>query len=73
VKKAAPNLAVQRMRLRRIADIRVRRLRALPMNTVNTPQGEVQLLPPPVELLRAIRSFLPFGAFRYETPQNGAK
>ncbi len=42
------------------------------MNTVNTPQGEVKLLPPPVELLRAIRSFLPFGAFRYGTPQNGA-
>jgi hypothetical protein len=42
------------------------------MNTVNTPQGEVKLLPPPVELLRAIRSFLPFGAFRYDPPQNGA-
>lgn len=42
------------------------------MNTVNTPQGEVKLLPPPVELLRAIRSFLPFGAVRYAAPQSGA-
>ena len=42
------------------------------MNTVNTPQGEVKLLPPPVELLRAIRTFLPFGVVSYETPQNGA-
>lgn len=43
------------------------------MNTVHTPQGEVKLLPPPVEVLHAIRSLLPFGAFRFETPQNGAE
>lgn len=50
----------------------IRRPRALPMNTVNTPQGAVTLLPPPVELLRAIRSLLPFGVFRHGTPQSGA-
>lgn len=42
------------------------------MSTVNTPQGAVRLLPPPVELLHAIRSLLPFGAIRYGTPQKGA-
>jgi hypothetical protein len=42
------------------------------MNRVNTSRDDVQLPPPPVELLRAIRSFLPFGAFRYQTRQNGA-
>ena len=42
------------------------------MNVVNTPEGEVRLLPPPVELLRAIRSFMPFGAVRFATPQEGA-
>lgn len=42
------------------------------MNTVNTPKGEVQLLPPPADLLHAIRAFLPYGVLRYETPQKGA-
>jgi hypothetical protein len=42
------------------------------MKTINTPEGEVNLLPPPAELKRSIRSLLPFGAFRYETPANGA-
>ena len=42
------------------------------MKLVNTPQGEVRLLPPPVELLRAIRAFMPFGAVRYVPPQQGA-
>lgn len=42
------------------------------MTTVSTPKGEVTLLEPPVELLRTIRSFLPFGAFRYDPPQDGA-
>ncbi len=42
------------------------------MTTVHTPQGEVKLLDPPVELLKAIRFFLPFGAVRYEPPQDGA-
>lgn len=35
------------------------------MNTIKTPQGDVQLLTPPVELLRAIRSFLPYGFVGY--------
>jgi len=42
------------------------------MKTVQTPQGEVRLLDPSVELLRAIRTFLPFGAVRYVPPQEGA-
>jgi hypothetical protein len=42
------------------------------MNTVQTPKGEVKLLTPPVELLRTIRSFLPFGALRYVPPKRGA-
>ena len=42
------------------------------MKTISTPQGEVVLNDPPVELLRAIRSFLPFGAIRYLPPQEGA-
>ena len=35
------------------------------MNTIKTPQGDVQLLAPQVELLRAIRSFLPYGFVGY--------
>lgn len=50
----------------------VSRLRTSLMNAINTPQGEVKLLQPPAELLHAIRSFLPFGAFRYEIPMDGA-
>lgn len=42
------------------------------MNVVQTPHGEVKLLTPTVELLRAIRSFLPFGAIRYVPPERGA-
>lgn len=42
------------------------------MRTVSTPQGEVLLKDPPVELLRSIRSFLPFGIAKYPTPQHGA-
>lgn len=42
------------------------------MSTVQTPKGEVKLLAQPVELLRAIRSFLPFGALRYVPPERGA-
>jgi hypothetical protein len=42
------------------------------MNKVQTPKGEVKLLAPPVELLRTIRSFLPFGALRYVPPKLGA-
>ncbi len=42
------------------------------MKMVHTPQGEVWLHEPQVEMLRAIRAFLPFGAVRYSSPQNGA-
>jgi hypothetical protein len=42
------------------------------MKTISTPQGEVILNDPPLELLRAIRSFLPFGAILYLPPQDGA-
>ena len=42
------------------------------METVQTPQGAVELLDPPVELLRDIRRLLPFGAIRYPEPVNGA-
>jgi hypothetical protein len=42
------------------------------MNTLKTPQGDINLLQPTAELLQAIRSFLPFGVIRYDTPQNGA-
>lgn len=39
---------------------------------MNTPQGSVTLREPTVELLRAIRTFLPFGALRFTKPQHGA-
>lgn len=42
------------------------------MTTIQTPQGEVWLHPPPVDMLRAIRSCLPFGAVRYGATQKGA-
>jgi hypothetical protein len=42
------------------------------MKTVQTPQGEVTLLEPPVEILRAIRSYFPYGAFRFPEAHNGA-
>lgn len=42
------------------------------MTIVNTPQGPVELRPPTTELLRAIRSLVPFGVIRYATPQRGA-
>lgn len=35
------------------------------MLTIKTPNGDVQSLPPPIELLRAIRSFLPYGFVGY--------
>lgn len=43
------------------------------MNTIQTPRGEVKLLPPTGELLRAIRSFLPFGAYRCAPMECGAE
>ncbi len=42
------------------------------MKTVSTPQGEVKLFSPTVELLDSIRSFLPFGIARYTSSQQGA-
>ena len=42
------------------------------INSVSTPQGEVALIEPPVELLRAVRQYMPFGAVRYLPPQQGA-
>lgn len=42
------------------------------MKSVSTPQGEVALIPPPIELLRVVRDYLPFGATRYVPPQQGA-
>jgi len=42
------------------------------MKTVATPQGEVKLLPPPVELLDTINAFFPLGIVRYIPAQQGA-
>ena len=42
------------------------------MKTIQTELGEVKLLPPTLELVRAIRSFLPFGAVGYSEPFHGA-
>ena len=42
------------------------------IKNVSTPQGEVALIESPVELLRAIRQYMPFGAVRYLPPQQGA-
>lgn len=42
------------------------------MKTVQTPQGDVYLHEPTLEILRAIREYLPFGAVRYASTQQGA-
>jgi hypothetical protein len=42
------------------------------MKSVPTPQGEVELLDPPVDLVREICRLLPFGGFRLVPPQRGA-
>jgi hypothetical protein len=42
------------------------------IKSVSTPQGEVALIPPPIELLRSVRHYLPFGAARYLQPKHGA-
>jgi hypothetical protein len=39
---------------------------------IDTPKGTVTLLKPNLELLRAIRSLLPFGALRFAKPERGA-
>lgn len=40
---------------------------------VNTPQGPVALLPPPVELLRGLSQFLPFGLVGLSESQHGER
>jgi hypothetical protein len=40
--------------------------------SVSTPHGDIALLPPPIELLQAVRRFLPFGAARYVPSREGA-
>ena len=42
------------------------------MNTIATQFGTVTLLPPPVELVQAIRSYLPFGLIHNQPPEQGA-
>jgi hypothetical protein len=42
------------------------------MRTIVTPSGSVKLMDAPVEVLRLVRGFLPFGAARFATPQHGA-
>jgi len=42
------------------------------MTTLHTPQGDVNLLPPSVELLRTIGAFLPFGMVSIKPRQRGA-
>jgi hypothetical protein len=42
------------------------------MKKIATQFGEVTLLPPPPELLQAIRSCLPFGLIRNDPPEQGA-
>jgi hypothetical protein len=39
---------------------------------VKTAEGNVKLVSPPAELLRAIRAFLPFGLLGFDEPQRGA-
>lgn len=42
------------------------------MKTIVTRSGRVKLLDAPVEVLRLVRAYLPFGAARFAQPQNGA-
>jgi hypothetical protein len=39
---------------------------------VSTPHGDITLLEPSIELLQAVRRFMPFGAARYAPPREGA-
>jgi hypothetical protein len=43
------------------------------MKTIQTPEGEIRLLEPPVELLRAIRAYLPYGMVRLKPPAGQAE
>jgi hypothetical protein len=42
------------------------------VKTIQTELGKVKLLPPTLEIVKAIRFFLPFGAVGYSPPQQGA-
>jgi hypothetical protein len=42
------------------------------MSTINTPQGQLELLAPPADVLRSIRSLLPFGIVRFPNAHEGA-
>lgn len=42
------------------------------MTTIPTTKGDVKLLAPTADLMRAICSLLPFGVMRFATPQHGA-
>jgi hypothetical protein len=39
---------------------------------VSTPHGDIALVQPPIELLQAVRRFMPFGAARYVPSREGA-
>ena len=39
---------------------------------VSTEFGDIALVQPPIEVLQAVRRFMPFGATRYVPPKNGA-
>jgi hypothetical protein len=39
---------------------------------VSTPHGDIALVQPPIELLQAVRRFMPFGAARYVPAREGA-
>ncbi len=43
------------------------------MTNIQTPQGTVKLLAPTAELMRSIRTLLPFGAVGFREPQGKAK
>lgn len=43
------------------------------MTTINTPEGQVTLLPPPPELLSQIAYFMPFGLVGINPPERGAR
>ena len=40
---------------------------------IETPNGCIQILEPPVGLLRSIRELMPFGALQFSKPENGAR
>jgi hypothetical protein len=42
------------------------------MKCVSTPHGDIALVQPPIDLLQAVRRFMPFGAARYIPSREGA-